>query len=109
MPSSGVIYGYDKTFDVLAVYDGEIKNISEDAILGTVVEVSHNTNLTSFYYSVTNVNLAVGDTIKAGSVIGQADVNDIYPNLYTSLFEVYYQGKSINPETFYLMNINDLQ
>lgn len=109
MPSSGVIYGSETTFDVIAVYDGNVKNITQDEILGTVVEISHNDNLTTIYYSLTNVNLVIGDSIKAGAVLGQADVNDIYPHLYTLLFEVYYQGKSINPDVFYTMKIDELQ
>ncbi|MBE6148797.1 MAG: M23 family metallopeptidase [Firmicutes bacterium] len=108
MPSSGVIYGSEEEFDVMVVYDGEVKNISQDDILGTVVEVSHNTNLTTYYYSLKDVKLSVGDRINAGTFLGTAATNKIYANQNNFLFEVYYQGKSLDPEKFYQMNIDEL-
>ena len=109
MPSTGIIYGSSEEFDVYTVADGEIKNISQDDILGTVVEVAHNTNLTTYYYSLKDVQLSVGDQIKAGTFLGKATTNKIYDNQSNFLFEVYYQGKSLDPEKFYSMNINELQ
>lgn len=109
MPSSGVIYGSAEEFDVMAAYDGEVKNISQDDILGIVVEVSHNTNLTTYYYSLKDVQLKVGDQINAGTFLGKATTNKIYNDQNTLLFEVYYQGKSLDPEKFYTMNIDELQ
>lgn len=109
MPSTGIIYGATESFDVLSVYDGEVKNISQDDILGTVVEVSHNTNLTTFYYSLTDVKLNVGDQIKAGTFLGKSTTNKIYDKQCNFLFEVYYQGKSIDPVKFYSMNIDEVQ
>lgn len=109
MPSTGVVYGSSEEFNVLAVYDGEIKNIKQDDILGTYIEVSHNTNLTTYYYSLKDVMLNVGDQIKAGTVLGKATTNKINDKQCNFLFEVYYQGKSLDPEKFYTMNINEMQ
>ena len=109
MPSTGIVYGSSEEFDVLAVYDGEIKNITQEDILGTVVEVSHNTNLTTYYYSLKDVTLAVGDQIKAGTILGKATTNKIFADQKNFLFEVYYQGKSLDPEKFYTMNLDELQ
>ncbi|MBQ6840895.1 MAG: M23 family metallopeptidase [Bacilli bacterium] len=109
MPSTGVIYSLPQEFDVMAVYDGEVKNITQDEILGTVIEIAHNSNLTTYYYSLKNVQLVVGDQIKTGTVLGQATPNKIYDKDCNFLFEVYYQGKSLDPEKFYTMNIDELQ
>jgi len=109
MPSTGTIYSSANEFDVVAVADGQIKNISEDDIMGTVIEISHNTNLTTFYYSLKDVKLSVGDEIKAGTILGKATPNKIYDDQNNFLFEVYYQGKSLDPEKFYTMNINEFE
>lgn len=108
MPSTGSVYSSEEEFDVINVYDGVIKNISEDNILGKVIEVSHNTNLTTYYYSLKDVQLQINDEIKSGTILGKSSTNKIYtkPSL---LFEVYYQGKSIDPEKFYLMKPNELK
>ena len=37
--NSGVDFIYDKTFDVVAVLDGEVTNIKEDEVLGKIVEI----------------------------------------------------------------------
>ncbi|MBE6155608.1 MAG: M23 family metallopeptidase [Firmicutes bacterium] len=109
MPSTGVVYASEEDFDVVAVLDGEVKNVKNDDILGTVIEVSHNTNLTTYYYSLKDVMLNVGDQIKSGTVLGKATTNKIYDKQNNFLFEVYYQGKSLNPDHFYTMNIDELQ
>lgn len=108
MPATGTLYESEEDFEVYASLPGEVKNVKQDNILGTVVEVSHNPNLTTFYYSLKNVNLHAGDTINAGELIGNSAPNEISdkPNF---LFEVYYQGKSIDPEKFYEKNYQELQ
>ena len=57
MPSSGTMYASSENFDVVAVYDGKIKSIKTDEILGNVVEISHSDNLTTIYYSLKDVFL----------------------------------------------------
>ena len=109
MPSSGVVYEADEVFDVIAVFDGKVTNIKEDEILGNVVEITHNTNLITYYYSLSDIKVEIGTEVKAGSILGKATTNKIYNEKNNFLFEVYYQGKSLNPEKFYSMNIDDLQ
>lgn len=108
MPSTGILYFANEEFDVVSAYDGVIKSIKNDSLLGTVVEVSHNANLTTFYYSLKNVVLKEGEEVKAGTKLGNSSVNEI--NAENSLlFEVYYQGKSMDPEKLYESNPKDLQ
>lgn len=107
MPSTGVLYSSNEEFDVMVVMDGVIKNINEDDIMGTVVEVSHNSNLTTYYYSLKEVNLSVGDEVKTGTILGAAAPNKIYDKENNLFFEVYYQGQSIDPDIFYEMNLDE--
>ena len=108
MPSTGIIYTSDESFEVVAALDGEVKSVKTDALLGTVVEISHNSNLTTFYYSLKNVNLKAGEYVTSGTKLGNSSDNKLVdsPSL---LFEVYYQGKSMDPEKFYEAMPKDLQ
>lgn len=109
MPSSGTFYGSSEEFEVLSVMDGKITKINEEDILGTSVEITHNTNLTTYYYSIKDLMVKEGDDIKAGFPIGKASTNKINEKENNFLFEVYYQGKSLDPEKFYQMNVDELQ
>lgn len=109
MPSSGIIYASNDVFDVIAVLDGKVTSIKEDDILGNVIEITHNNNLITYYYSLKDIPVTPGAEVKAGTILGKSATNKIYSDKNTFLFEVYYQGKSLNPEKFYTMNINDLQ
>lgn len=104
MPSTGIIYASDEEFDVIAVMDGKITNIKTDDILGTMVEITHDTNLITYYYSLKDLKVEVGTSVTAGTILGKSTTNNLYSQKNNFLFEVYYQGKSLNPETFYSMN-----
>ena len=41
MPSSGTFYASQDEFDVVSVYDGKVKSIKKDEMLGDTVEVQH--------------------------------------------------------------------
>lgn len=109
MPSSGVIYSSNEEFEVVSVLDGKVTKIYEDDILGTVIEITHNTNLTTYYYSLKDVIVSENEQVTQGTIIGRATTNKINENENNFLFEVYYQGKSIDPEVFYTMSLDELQ
>ncbi len=102
MQNSGILFGNDKEFDVIAVMDGKVKNIKEDNLLGIVVEIEHNDKLTTVYQSLKETNLTVGAAIKQGEVIGISGKNKIDTKTPSSLlFEVYHNGTLINPNNFF--------
>ena len=109
MPNSGVLYACDEDFDVITVYDGVVKSIKEDDILGNVIEIMHSENLTTFYYSLKDIVVKEGEEIKKGTIIGKATSNKIVTNQNVLLFEVYEQGKSIDPEVFYILKPNEVK
>lgn len=109
MPNSGVLYACDEDFDVITVYDGVVKSIKEDDILGNVIEIMHSENLTTFYYSLKDIVVKEGEEIKKGTIIGKANSNKIVTNQNVLLFEVYEQGKSIDPEVFYNLKPNEIK
>lgn len=110
LQNSGILYSSSEVFDVLSTYDGTVTNVSEDEILGKFVEVTHNPNLKTVYYSLSEVNVNKDDVISAGDIIGKSGDNLLDGESENCLlFEVYYNGNTIDPEEFYSMNIAELQ
>ncbi len=110
LQNSGILYSANEAFDIVSVYDGTVTNVSEDEILGNVVEITHNTNLKTVYYSLGEITVKKGDALTAGTIIGKSGDNLLDDETENCLlFEVYYNGNTIDPEEFYTMNINDLQ
>ena len=109
LQNSGVLYSSNEVFDCLSVYDGTVTNVGEDEILGKFVEVTHNPNLKTVYYSLSEVNVKKDDLVTSGSLIGKSGDNLLDGESENCLlFEVYYNGNAIDPDTFYTMNIEDL-
>ena len=110
LQNSGVLYSSNETFDILSVYDGTVTNVSKDEILGNVVEITHNPNLKTIYYSLGEISVKKDDLVNSGTIIGKCGSNLLDEEQNNCLlFEVYYNGNTIDPEDFYNMNINDLQ
>jgi len=108
MKNTGVLYKSEEAFDCIMVLDGTVLNIKQDEILGNVVEIEHNSNLRTIYYSLDEVNIKVGDFLSQGEVVGLSGKNNISEGNYNLLFEVYYNGALINPEDFYNMDVATL-
>lgn len=110
LQNSGVLYASDEVFDVIAVYDGTVTNVTQDEILGNVVEITHNPNLKTIYYSLGETSVKKDDTVKSGDIIAKSGDNLLEGEKDNCLLlEVYYNGKTMDPEDFYNMNIEDLQ
>lgn len=108
MKNTGVLYQSDNLFDCVAVLEGTVLNIKEDDILGNVVEIEHNPNLRTIYYSLGEVNVKVGEVLNQGDLIGISGENNITDANNNLLFEVYYNGTLLNPEEFYTMDVSTL-
>lgn len=110
LQNSGVLYSANNPFDVISAYDGTVTNVSKDEILGNFVEITHNSNLKTIYYSLSDVQVKKDDTVISGDVIGKSGDNSLNGEKENCLlFEVYHNGTAIDPEDFYNMNIEDLK
>ena len=109
MPSSGTFYASQDDFDVVSVYDGKVKSIKKDEMLGDTVEVQHSDNLTTIYYSLKDVTARENDDIKKGTIIGKAISNNLVTDKNVVFIEVYLKGKQIDPEKFYELNPNEVK
>ena len=109
MPSSGTFYASQDDFDVVSVYDGKVKSIKKDEMLGDTVEVQHSDNLTTIYCSLKDVTVRENDDIKKGTIIGKATSNNLVTDKNVLFIEVYLKGKQIDPEKFYELNPNEVK
>ena len=110
LQNSGVLYESTDPFDIKASYDGKVTNVSQDDILGNYIEITHNENRKTVYYSLSEVTVIKDDVVLSGDVIGKSGTNKLNNDSKNSLlFEVYHNGVAIDPEDFYNMNIDDLK
>lgn len=110
LQNSGVLYESTDPFDIKASYNGKVTNVSQDDILGNYIEITHNENLKTVYYSLSEVTVKKDDVVLSGDVIGKSGTNKLNNDSKNSLlFEVYHNGVAIDPEDFYNMNIDDLK
>lgn len=99
MQSTGVSYGGVDDFDVVAVLDGTVTSVREDELLGNIVEIKHNNNLTSVYQSLKDVSVKKDDKVSQGQSIAKAGTSNIDTSLKNHVyFELIQDGKVINPE-----------
>ena len=109
MPNTGVMYTSDEEFNCISVLDGKVIDIKDDDIMGKIVKIENNNNITTVYQSIDEVNVKVGDELKQGDVIGMSGKNKITGNdKYALHFEVYNKGAIIDPEPFYLLSLEDI-
>lgn len=101
-PNTGIDLSIDgnTSFDVMAVADGEVVRADFDQAVGYVVEIRHANN-TTVYQSLQEMNVAVGDLVLQGDVIGKAGRNVLDKDLGVHLhFEVLDDtATAINPLT----------
>lgn len=109
LPNSGVDYKSDEVFDVVAILEGTITGVSENTLLGKIVEVTHSNNLVSTYQSLSEVAVVEGDKVLQGQVIGKSGVANISTDLGNHLhFELIHNGENVNPENYYDKKLGEL-
>lgn len=110
MQNTGLLYGSDESFDVISVLDGIIKEVKKDNILGNVIEIEHNNQIRTIYYSLNEVTIKVGDNVTQGQIIGISGKSKLETGKENNLlFEVYQDGNLMNPEKFYEMDLSKLE
>ena len=109
MQNTGVDYISDESFEIINVLPGKVLSVENDEILGNIIKIEHDKNFISVYEGIDNIKVKEGDTINENTVIATSGTSLINNNFKNSLhFEVYYNGKLIDPEKFYTININEL-
>ncbi|NLG81968.1 MAG: M23 family metallopeptidase [Bacilli bacterium] len=111
-PNNGVHYTVDgeTEFEVLAALSGTVKRVEQDPLLGYVVEIEHLYGMKTLYASLASVNVAVGDEVDQGDVLGVAGTNNFDPESGVHVhFEVLKDGVNLNPHDVIGTKISDYE
>ena len=106
--NSGIAYKLDETFDVISILDGTVIEITDNEILGKTVKIRHDNDLISVYQSLSEITVNKDDVVTRGQIIGKSGNCKIYNKDSNLHFELYYQGKNVNPEEYYNRTIDEL-
>jgi len=88
-----------KTFDVTAAMSGTVVAATKDPLVGYFVEIEHENGLVTVYQSLDSIEVAEGDSVQQGSLLGQAGRNVFEKDLGVHLhFEVRENGVAVNPD-----------
>ena len=79
----------------------QVIEITENEILGKTIKIRHENDLISTYQSLSEININQDDVVMQGQVIGKSGTCSIYKDNHNLHFELYYQGKNVNPEEYY--------
>jgi len=111
LQNNGVIYGgLNEDFDVKAIQSGKVTSIKEDKLMGKIVTIEHDNNLTSIYSSLSEVTVNENDEISIGTIIGKSGESNLGKELGSNLLlEVTIDGKYVNPEDIYDKQISDIK
>ena len=109
LQSSGVSYSSGESFDVVSILDGTVSSVSENDLLGNIVEIDHGNGIIGYYQSLNDVVVKKGDPVVQGQTLGKSGFSNIAKDLNDHLnFELSINGKLVNPEEYYDRNISDL-
>ena len=109
LQSSGVSYSADVPFDVISILDGVVTNITENDLLGNIVEIYHGNGIIGYYQSLTDIIVKKGDNVSQGTVLAKSGLSNIAKDLNEHLnFELSINGKLVNPEEYFERNISDI-
>lgn len=110
MQNSGIDYTSSEKFEVVSILDGTIIDVTNDKILGTIVQIKHTDGLISVYQGITVDKVKKGDKVIKGDVIGHSAQSTINTDNANSLhFEIYYNNEVINPTSFINKSIEEIK
>ena len=85
--------------DVAAAFSGTVADVYHDAQLGTVLEMSLGNGYEAYYGQLENVDVAVGDTVRQGQIIGTVSTPTRFYSIEGSHlnFRVTRDGEPVDP------------
>lgn len=109
MKSVGVDYYYSNQFDVVAATSGVVVERTTDSVYGNLLCIEHESGIKTIYSSLDSFNVAKGDNVEQGDVIGKSGKSLYTSGLGNSLhFELIKNGTYLNPEKSYTLEITKI-
>lgn len=91
----------EESFDVVSSLSGTVSEVKQDPLMGNVVIISHDNEVTTYYASLEDVVVSPEDEVKQGEVIGKAGKNAFGKDNGNHVhFELRKAGTVINPEEY---------
>ncbi len=110
MQSTGIAYGASEQFDIIAVSKGTVTAVTEDDLLGNIIQITHDNGLVSVYQTVSDVKVKVNDVVEKGTVIAKSGTSNLFKDIENGLyFEMIMDGKNINPQLCYDKTISEIK
>lgn len=107
LPNTGIIYASDNAFDVRAVFNGKVTDITDDEFFGKCLVIEHNNKLRTYYYGLDNIQVKKDDEVTSETILGTSKNNEIMNDKKTFMFEVYLNNELKNPESIIGTKITD--
>jgi murein DD-endopeptidase MepM/ murein hydrolase activator NlpD len=100
----GVDYAARKGAAVKAIQDGEVTVVRDGFLTGGTVVVMHGAGIASTYFHLDDIKVAVGDSIKRGTVLGKVGMTGrtTGPHIHVG---IWVPGGFIDPEVFLHLRI----
>lgn len=109
MPSEGVAYAKDDSFDVISILDGTVESVKEDETVGNIITIKHDKGIVSIYESVKDIKVKQGDSVAQGDKIATTTTSNLRKDLNNHLyFELKINDKTVNPEEYFNKSIDDI-
>ncbi|MBL0385460.1 M23 family metallopeptidase [Tumebacillus sp. ITR2] len=102
IPNQGVNLGLqnDAPFTVIAAAKGTVLSVTEDPLMGQTIEIQHDGGYTTYYASLSNVDVQKGAQVLAGQPIAKTGNNRLEKDEKNHLhFELRKDGKPVDPNT----------
>ena len=103
-PHEGMDFTAAAGSNVKCVFDGTVKEVTNDSYYGATVTIEHQDGFSTVYKLLDNVSLKAGDKVSKGDVIGQVSdsaLDEIADGAHLHL-ELYKDGKIIDPMSYLL-------
>ncbi|WP_077298001.1 M23 family metallopeptidase [Virgibacillus pantothenticus] len=98
-----------ESFDVVAALSGEVTEVKEDPLLGNVVVLTHEDDVTTYYASLEEVNVKPGSEVKQGDTLGIAGKSVFGKDSGTHVyFELRKNDNEVNPEAYFNQPVSSL-
>jgi len=92
----------DSEFDVVASLAGTVTKVAEDALLGNTIEIEHAEGIKTYYQSVKDFQVEVGDDVTKGQKIATAGKSQLNQDAGVHVhFEVRKDNVALNPIDYF--------
>ncbi|PLR76175.1 peptidase M23 [Bacillus sp. V3-13] len=111
-PNTGIDIAMEngETFEVVAALSGTVTKVEKDSLLGNVIEIEHDDEITTQYQSITDIGVEVGDKVEQGQALAKAGQSLFNKDAGVHVhFEIRKQNEPVNPLDYFNKPLSTLQ